>query len=274
MHLEDLLPALDIRIRYLNLAVEPAGSQQCRIEHVRSVGCGEQYDPLVGFESVHFHEQLVESLFPFVVPATVSGTAMAADSIDLVDEDDAGCILFRLVKHVPDPAGADADKHLDEVGSRNREEWHACLSGDCAGEQRLACSRRTDEQCAFGDLSPEARELVWVAQKLDDFFQFLLASSMPATSSKVTRPCLSLSSLALDLPKPIAPRPPPCIRFMMNIQTPIRIRKGNQTDSADAKNDCSWGLAMTSTSAASSLSVMSAPGGMTDWNSVPLDVRM
>jgi hypothetical protein len=42
-----------------------------------------------------------------------------------------------------------------------------------------------------------------------------LASSMPATSSKVTRPCFSVRSLALDLPKPIAPpRPPPCIRFM------------------------------------------------------------
>jgi hypothetical protein len=32
-----------------------------------------------------------------------------------------------------------------------------------------------------------------------------LASSMPATSSKVTRPCFSVRSFALDLPKPIAP---------------------------------------------------------------------
>src|SRR5262245_45956882 len=31
-----------------------------------------------------------------------------------------------------------------------------------------------------------------------------LASSTPATSSKVTRPCVSVSSLALDLPKPMA----------------------------------------------------------------------
>ena len=41
------------------------------------------------------------------------------------------------------------------------------------------------------------------------------ASSIPATSSKVTLPCFSVKSFALLLPKPIAPpRPPPCIRFM------------------------------------------------------------
>jgi len=33
------------------------------------------------------------------------------------------------------------------------------------------------------------------------------ASSMPATSSKVTRPCFSVSIFARDLPKPIAPEP-------------------------------------------------------------------
>ena len=37
-----------------------------------------------------------------------------------------------------------------------------------------------------------------------------LASSTPATSSKVTRFLFSVSSRALDLPKPMAPRPAPC----------------------------------------------------------------
>ncbi len=38
-----------------------------------------------------------------------------------------------------------------------------------------------------------------------------LASSMPATSSKVMRPCFSVRSLARDLPKPMARPPPDCI---------------------------------------------------------------
>ncbi len=55
-----------------------------------------------------------------------------------------------------------------------------------------------------------------------------LASSMPATSSKVTRPCFSVSSLALDLPKPMALPPPPCICRMKKIHTAISSSMGNQ----------------------------------------------
>mmetsp|Transcript_34315 Transcript_34315/g.44240 ORF Transcript_34315/g.44240 Transcript_34315/m.44240 type:complete len:257 (+) Transcript_34315:1862-2632(+) len=47
-----------------------------------------------------------------------------------------------------------------------------------------------------------------------------LASSTPATSSNVTRPCFSVSRRARDLPKLIAPRPPPpdCIWRMKKIR--------------------------------------------------------
>ena len=55
-----------------------------------------------------------------------------------------------------------------------------------------------------------------------------LASSMPATSSKVTRPCFSVSSLAGDLPKPMARPPPDCIWRMKKTQTPISSSIGNQ----------------------------------------------
>ena len=54
------------------------------------------------------------------------------------------------------------------------------------------------------------------------------ASSMPATSSKVTRPVFSVSSRALLLPKPIALPPPACIWRMKNTQTPISSSIGNQ----------------------------------------------
>ncbi len=55
-----------------------------------------------------------------------------------------------------------------------------------------------------------------------------LASSMPATSSKVTLPCFSVSMRARDLPKPMARPPPDCIWRMKNTQTPIRSSIGNQ----------------------------------------------
>ena len=53
------------------------------------------------------------------------------------------------------------------------------------------------------------------------------ASSMPATSSNVTRPCFSVSMRARDLPKPMARPPPACIWRMKNTQTPISSSIGN-----------------------------------------------
>ena len=40
---------------------------------------------------------------------------MAADSVDLVDKDDAGRRLLGLIEHVADAAYADADEHFDKV---------------------------------------------------------------------------------------------------------------------------------------------------------------
>lgn len=54
-----------------------------------------------------------------------------------------------------------------------------------------------------------------------------LASSTPATSSNSTRFLFSVSSRALDLPKPMAPLVPPCIWRMKKIHTPISSRIGS-----------------------------------------------
>ena len=90
-----------------------------------------------------------------------------------------------------------------------------------------------------------------------------LASSMPATSSKVTRPCFSVSNLARDLPNPIAPErpPPPCIRFMKKNQTPINNKKGNQTERADIIPDFCCASARTSIFLANKRSEISSPSG-------------
>ena len=63
-----------------------------------------------------------------------------------------------------------------------------------------------------------------------------LASSTPATSSKVTRPCASVSILARDLPKPIALPAPPCICRDRKIHTPISAMKGSQETSSDTNH--------------------------------------
>src|SRR3546814_3650364 len=130
MHGENLLATLDIRTRHDDLAVEAARTQQRRIEHVGPVRRGDDDDAFVGLEAVHFDEELVQRLLALVIAVAETGAAMAADRVDLVDEDDAGGVLFGLLKHVTDAAGADADEHLDEVGARDSEEGDVGLTGE------------------------------------------------------------------------------------------------------------------------------------------------
>ena len=115
MDLEDLLAAADVGIGHHDLAVEAAGPQQRRIEHVGPVGRGDDDDAFVGLEPVHLDQQLVQGLLALVIAVAEAGAAVAADGVDFVDKDDARSRLLRLVEHVADTAGADAHEHLDKV---------------------------------------------------------------------------------------------------------------------------------------------------------------
>ena len=150
------------------------GPQQRRVEHVGPVGRGDQDDAFVGLEAVHLDQQLVERLLALVVAAAEAGAAMAADRVDLVDEDDAGRVLLGLLEHVAHAGGADADEHLDEVRAGDGEERHVGLAGDGAREQRLAGAGRADQQHALGDPAAELLELLRVLEELDDLLELLL----------------------------------------------------------------------------------------------------
>ena len=174
MHREDAFAALHVGTVDDDAAIEAAGAQQRRIEHVRAVGRGHQDDAFVALEAVHLDEQLVQRLLALVVAAAEPGAAMAADGVNLVDEDDAGRVLLALLEQVADAAGADADEHLDEVRAADREERHVGLAGNGAREQRLARSRGAHQQDALGNAAAELLELLRLAQELDDLLELVL----------------------------------------------------------------------------------------------------
>src|SRR5262249_576022 len=80
----NLLAADHVRIGHDHLAVEAAWPQQRRVEHVGTVGRGDQDDALVRLEAVHLDQQLIERLLALVVAAAETGTAMATHRVDLV----------------------------------------------------------------------------------------------------------------------------------------------------------------------------------------------
>ena len=174
VNFQDLLATAHIRQRHDHLAIEAARTQQRRIEHVGTVGGGDDDDAFGAFETIHLDQQLVQGLFALVVTAAEAGATMTADRIDFVDEDDAGRMLLRLVEHVAHTRGADADEHFDEVGTGDGEERHLGFARDGARQQRLTGTGRADHQHAARNLAAEALELARVLEELDDLDDFLL----------------------------------------------------------------------------------------------------
>ena len=171
--LEDLVAAGQVGGVDLDLPVEAARAQQRRVEHVGAVGRGDQDDAAADVEAVHLDQQLVEGLLALVVAAAHAGAAVAADGVDLVDEDDRRGVLLGLLEQVADAGGADTDEHLDEVGAGDRVERHAGLAGDRAGEQGLAGAGRAVEQHALGDLGADRLELGGLLEELLDLAELL-----------------------------------------------------------------------------------------------------
>ena len=69
MDLEDRQPALVIRPIDGDVAIEPPGTQQRRVEHVGPIGGGQHDHRFVLAEAVHLAEDLVERLLALVVSA-------------------------------------------------------------------------------------------------------------------------------------------------------------------------------------------------------------
>ena len=203
-----LFAALDVGVGHLDLPVEPPGPQQRRVQHVFAVRGGDDDHALVDLEPVHFDQQLVQRLFALVVATAITGATMPSDGVDLVDENDAGRILFGLLEHVAHPACADTHEHFDEIRSRDRKERHARLARDGARQQRLAGARRADQQRTARDLAAQARKLLRVAQKLDDLFQLFLGLVDPSDVVKCHAPVLFGQKLGLRLAKTHGPAAP------------------------------------------------------------------
>src|SRR5262245_30451628 len=102
-----------------------------------------------------------------------SGTTMATDGVNFINEDDARRILLALLKKVANAAGADADKHFDEVGTGNREEGNIGFASDSASKQSLASTWRSDEENALRNTAAELLEFLRVFEELDNFLKLL-----------------------------------------------------------------------------------------------------
>ena len=175
VHREDRGAAGAVGTLHDDAPVEAARAQQRLVEHVDAVGGGQDDDAFAGVEAVHLGQDLVQRLLALVVAAELrAAAARAADGVELVDEDDRGRRLPRLLEQVAHARGADADDHLDELRGAEAEEGHARLPGDRARQQRLAGAGRADQQHALRHGAAEPLVLGGVLQEVDDLDQLVL----------------------------------------------------------------------------------------------------
>ena len=172
--LQNGLASADIRQAHIDLAVEAAGAQERVVQNVGPVGGRHDDDALVGAETVHLHQQLVEGLLTLVVAATETAASLAAHGVDLVDKDDGGGGLFGLLKQVADTARAHAHIQLHEVRAGDGEELHAGLARHGLGQQGLAGARRAHQQDALGDAGAHGGVGFGVLEEIDDLAELLL----------------------------------------------------------------------------------------------------
>ena len=171
---EDCLTLAPLRQWNHDLTVEATGAQQRRIENVRAVGRSEDHDALGGLKAVHFCQHLVERLLPFVVASAEASTTLAANRVDLVNEDNGLAHALGLLEEVANAAGADTDEHLHEVGTGDAQEADSGLASDSAGEEGLAGAGRTDQQDALGDPGANFLEPIRHSEEVDHLGDLLL----------------------------------------------------------------------------------------------------
>ena len=167
MNLEYLFTVAEFGEVDKDLAVETSGTEQCLVEHIDAVGRCKAYHTIVRLEAIHLGEHLVEGILSFVVRSQIRvATASTTHSVDLIDEDDTGCLLFGLFEKVANACGTHTYEHLHEVRTGNGEEGHVSFTRYCLRQKGLTCTRRTDKECTAWDLGAQFGVALWILQKL------------------------------------------------------------------------------------------------------------
>ena len=115
MHLKDLLTSTDVRKADHNLAVKSTWTQQCLVKNIWAVGCCNDDDTIIHIKTIHLNEQLVQRLLTLVMTATETRATLATNRINLINENDARCLLLSLFEHVAHTRGTNTNKHFDEI---------------------------------------------------------------------------------------------------------------------------------------------------------------
>mmetsp|Transcript_41247 Transcript_41247/g.69396 ORF Transcript_41247/g.69396 Transcript_41247/m.69396 type:complete len:317 (+) Transcript_41247:1485-2435(+) len=176
VHPQDLDSAGNIGAIHGDLPVETTRTQQGRVQHVGSVGgCKHDYAG-VALETIHLSQQLIDGLLAFIVATTHACTTLTTDSVQLINENDAGSLGFGLLEQVTHTRSTNTDEQLNELRSGSGEKGHSSLTCNGLSQQGLTSTRGPRKQTALGDLSAQLRVLLGALQEIHNFLQLQLGT--------------------------------------------------------------------------------------------------
>mmetsp|Transcript_23023 Transcript_23023/g.32147 ORF Transcript_23023/g.32147 Transcript_23023/m.32147 type:complete len:418 (+) Transcript_23023:331-1584(+) len=136
-----------------DLTIETSGTEKGCIKNVDTVSSGNGDNSRVSIETVHLNEDLVNSLFTFIVTSGETSTTLTTDGINFVNEDNARSILLGLSKDVTDTGSTHTNEHLYEFRTRDGNEGDTGLTGNSLGEEGLTGTGRTIKDDTTGNLT-------------------------------------------------------------------------------------------------------------------------
>src|SRR5262249_1381159 len=111
------LAPLQVRVADRHLAIESPGTQQGGVQNILAVGGSDDDDALVGFEAVHFDEELIEGLFALFVAQRVAASAPARSMTPKREGGRGASGKSRRTREAPTPAYISTKP--DPVAKRN-----------------------------------------------------------------------------------------------------------------------------------------------------------
>ena len=123
MNPEDSFSSLKIRQFYRHPAVKSARTGKGRIQAFRTVGSCQDHNSGVLLKAVHFCKELVQCLFPLVIPPCPSVTFLT-DGVDLIDKYDTGSFFLGLLERsrtleapIPTNISTNSDPDMEKKGT-------------------------------------------------------------------------------------------------------------------------------------------------------------
>ena len=160
MYAQNFLAPSQIRTGNSDLPVKTPRTQQSGIKHVFAVCRRHDNDALIGFKTIHFNQKLIEGLLTLVISTAVARAPRPANRVDFINEQNAGRIFFRLLKHIADAARTDTHKHLHKIRTRDREERHARFPRNGPRKKGLTRARRAFQQGSFGNFTAQSAKFL------------------------------------------------------------------------------------------------------------------